>query len=102
MEEHLLIDQRAQLDDALLRQQRIQAHLLEVEVHELLFFFRRQIADVDHRRETIGRRFRQRKRALAELNRIHRRDCKTERRQIVGLLADGDRSILQRFEKRAL
>ena len=65
-------------------------HALEVEVDELLFLVRRQVADVDHRREPIGGRFRQRERALAELHRVHRRDREAERRQVVGVLADGD------------
>ena len=42
------------------------------------------------------------KRALAELDRVHRRDREAERRQLVGHLADGDRAILQPLEKRAL
>ena len=92
----------AQLDDALLRHQRVQPHLLEIEVHELGFFLRRQVADVHHDREAIGRRFRQRKRALAELDRVHRRNREAERRQLVGRIADGDRAVLQPFEKRAL
>ena len=77
-------------------------HLLEVEADELLFFFRRQVGDVHDDREPIGRGFRQRKRALPELDRVHRRDREAERRQLVGRLADGDRAILQAFEKRAL
>ena len=93
---------RAQLDDALLRHQRVQAHLLEVEVHQLLLFLGRQVADVDHDREAIGGRFRQRERALAELDRVHRRDGEAERRQLVGRLADGDGAVLQAFEERAL
>ena len=42
------------------------------------------------------------KRALPELHRVHRRDRKTERLQLVGGLADGDRAVLQPFEERAL
>ena len=61
-----------------------------------------QVADVHHDREPIGRRFRQRKRALPELDRVHRRDREAERRQLVGGLADGDGAILQPFEERAL
>ena len=47
---------RAQLDDALLRHQRLQAHLLEVEVDQLLLLRRRQVRDVDDDGEAIGRR----------------------------------------------
>ncbi len=97
VQEHLLGDARAQLDDPFLRHQLVQAHALEVEVHELLFLFGRQIADVDHDREAIGRGFRQREGALAELDRVHRRDREAERRQLVGFLADRDRAILQRL-----
>ena len=79
-----------------------EAHLLEVEVHQLAFFFGRQIPDVDHDREAIGRRFREGERALSELDRVHRRDREVERRQLVGLLADGHGAILQAFEERAL
>ena len=68
----------------------------------LRFFLRRQVADVHHDREAIGRRFRQRKRALPELDRVHRRDREAERRQLVGRLADGDGAILQPLEERAL
>ena len=42
------------------------------------------------------------KRALPELDRVHRRDREAERRQLVGRVADGDRAVLQPFEKRAL
>ena len=80
----------------------IQAHALEVEVHELGFLGGRQVADVHHDREPVGRRFRQRKRALPELHRVHRRDREAERRQLVGGLADRDRAVLQRLEERAL
>ncbi len=93
---------RAQLDDALLRHQRVEPDALEVEVHQLALFFRRQVADVHHDREAIGRRFRQRERALSELDRVHRRDGEAERRQLVGRLADRDRAVLQPFEERAL
>ena len=92
----------AQLDDPLLRHQRVEPHLLEIEIHQLLLFLGRQVADVHHDGEPIGRRFRQRKRALPELHRVHRRDREAERRQLVGRLADGDLAILQPFEKRAL
>ena len=51
---------------------------------------------------TIGRRFGEWKRPLPQLHRIHRRDGKAERRQLVGRLADGDRAVLQSLEKRAL
>jgi hypothetical protein len=40
--------------------------------------------------------------SLSQLHRVHRRDRKTERRHLVGLLADGDRAILQPFEEGAL
>ena len=78
------------------------AHALEVEVDQLLLFLRRQVRDVDDDREPVGRRFRQRKRALPELHRVHRRDREAERRQLVGGLADRDRAVLQPFEERAL
>ena len=102
VQEHLLVDRAAQLDDALFRHQRVQTDALEVEVDELLLLFGRQIADVHHDREPIGRRFGQRKRALAELDRVHRRDGEAERRELVGHLADGDRAVLQPLEERAL
>ena len=63
---------------------------------------RRQVADVHHDGEPIGRRLRQRKRALPQLDRVHRGDGEAERRQIVGRLADGDLAILQALEERAL
>ena len=69
VQEHLLVDGGAQLDDSLLRHQRVQADALEVEVDELLFLLRRQVPDVHHDGEAIGRRFGERKRALAELHR---------------------------------
>ena len=102
VEKHFARDHAAKLDDAVLRHQLVEAHLLEVEIHELLLLFRRQVTDVHHDRETIGRRFRQRERALPELHRIHRRDGKAERRQVVGRIANRDLAILQAFEKRAL
>ena len=68
----------------------------------LCFLLRRQVADVHHDGEAIGRRFRQRERALSELDRVHRRDGEAEGRQFVGGLADGDGAVLQAFEKRAL
>jgi hypothetical protein len=95
-------DRRAQLDDALLRHQPLEMHLLEVEADELLFFFGRQVGDVHDDREPIGCGFRQRKRTLPELYRVHRRDREVEGRQFVGGFADSDRAILQAFEKRAL
>ena len=64
---------------------------LEVEVHQLAFFLRRQIADVHHDGEAIGRGFGERKRALTELHRIHRRDREAEGGQLVGRLADASR-----------
>ncbi len=99
---HVLGDGGAQLDDPLLPHQRVEAHLLEVEVHQLALFFGRQVADVHHDREAIGGRFRQRERALAELDRVHRRDREVERRQLVGRLADRHGAVLQAFEEGAL
>ena len=75
---------------------------LEVEVHQLAFFLRRQIADVDHDREAIGCRFGERERALSQLHRVHRRNREAEGGQLVGRLADRHGAILQTFEKRAL
>ena len=72
---------------------------LKSKLHQLGFFLRRQVADVHHDREPIGRRFRERKRALPELDRVHRRDREAERRQLVGGLADGDGAILQRLRE---
>ena len=92
----------AQLDDPLLLHQRVQPHLLEVEVDQLLLLLGRQVRDVDHDREAIGRRFRERERALPQFHRVHRRDRKAERGELVGLLADGDGPVLQAFEERAL
>ena len=102
VQEHLLVDAGAELDDPFLGHQGVESHALEVERHQLLLLLRRQIADVDHDRKAIGRRFRQRERALAELDRVHRRNREAERRQLVGFLADRDRAVLQSFEKRAL
>ena len=92
----------AQLDDPLLRHQRLQAHLLEVEADQLLFFLGRQVGDVDDDREAIGGGFRERKRALSELDRVHRGDREAEGRQLVGGFADRDGAVLQALEKRAL
>ena len=61
-----------------------------------------QVGDVDDDREAVGRRLRQRKRALPQLDRVHRRDREAEGRQLVGGLADGDGAVLQPFEERAL
>ena len=95
VQKHALADHGPQLDDALLRQQRVEPHLLEVEVDQLLLLLGRQVADVDHGRKPIGRRFRERKRALPQLHRVHRRNREAERRQLVGRLADGDGAVLQ-------
>ena len=94
MHEYLLVDTRSQLDDPFLRQELVEPHALEVEVHQLLFFLRRQVADVDHDREAICRGFRQGKRALPEFHRVHRRDRKAERGQLVHFLADRNRAVL--------
>ena len=102
MEEYLLGDAPAQLNDPLLGHQLVQANPLEVKVHELLFLFGRQVADVDHDRETIGGGFRQRKCALAELDRVHRGDSEAEGRELIRFLANGNGPILQPFEEGAL
>src|SRR5688572_3916217 len=57
---------------------------------------------ITERSSMIRLRFRKRKRPLPQLHRVHRRDGKAERRQLVGRLADGDRTVLQSLEKRAL
>ena len=74
--------------------QRLQAHALEIEAHQLLLFLRRQIRDVHYDREPVSGGFRQRKRALAELDRVHRRNGETEGRQLVGGLAHRHRAVL--------
>ena len=102
VQEDVIGNRRAQLNDAFLLHQVAKAHLLEVEVHQLAFLFGRQVADVDHNYETIGRGFRERERALPELNRVHRRNGEAERRQVVGLFAHRDGSILEAFEERTL
>ena len=102
MQEDFLVDGAAQLDDAFLRGQRVEPHALEIEVHQLLLFLGRQVADVHHDGEAIGRRFRERERALSELHRVHRRDREAEGRQLVGRVADRHRAVLQPLEKRAL
>jgi hypothetical protein len=55
-------------------------------VHQLLFLLGRQVADVDHDREAVGGGFREREGALAEFDRVHRRDREAERGQLVGFL----------------
>ena len=102
MQEHLLADARPQLEHPRLRHQAVEVHLLEVEGHQLLLLLGGQVADVDHDREPVGGRLRQGEGALAELDGVHGGDGEAERGQLVGLLADGDRAVLQALEERAL
>ena len=46
VQEHLLADGPAELDDPLLGHQLLQPYALEVEIHQLRLFFRREVADV--------------------------------------------------------
>ena len=102
VQEHVLVDARAHGDDPLFRHQRVEAHALEVEIDQLGLFLGRQVTDVDHDGEAVGGGFRQRERALAELDRIHGGDGEAEGRQLVGGLADRDGAVLQSLEERAL
>src|SRR4030095_3457521 len=76
VEKHLLIDDGSKLDDALFRQTLPKPHTLKIEVHQLRFLLRAQVTDVHHDGESIGGRLGERKRALPELDWIHRGEGK--------------------------
>src|SRR5262245_9657044 len=95
-------DDPAQRDDSIFGYQRRQLHILEIEAHQLLLFFRPQVRDVHDDREAINGGLGERKGALAQLGWIHRGDGEAERRQFVGELADRDRTLLKPFEERTL
>ena len=102
VQEYVAGDHGTQFDNPLLRHQRLQPNFLEIELDQLFFLVGRQVGDVHDHREPIGRRFRQRKGALPQLHRIHRRDRKTECREFASGGADRNGAILQSFEERAL
>ena len=102
MQEHVFGDGGAQFDDAFLVHQRIEAHVLEVEVDELAFLLGGQVTDVHHHGEAVGGGFREGEGALAELDGVHGGDGEVEPRELVGGLADGDGAVLEAFEEGAL